>query len=196
MIQEIIKFKPSIQKNHFLEKYVKNNKTTPTTDRVGWLQFYIGLAFAIAKKSPDGQTQHGCIITDQDHRPLGFGFNGFPRKILDYDLPTLRPDKYPWMYHSEPNAIANCLHRPENGIAYVTGQCCNSCIYTLYQNGVNTVFMAKRPGFNYTSPEDKEWFNEFIFKTSMNIYYVKPDLFWLKDLGDTVTKKDFYEVGE
>ena len=147
-----------------------------------WIQFYLGLAFVAAQKSPDLQTQHGCFITDKKNRPLGFGFNGFPRGIDDSDLPRTRPDKYPWMYHAERNAIAHCAHRPENGTAYITGQSCNDCIYELWQHGIDTVYMADRHGTHKRSKEDEEWFKMFIQKTGIKIFYINPQLNWLKNI--------------
>lgn len=162
--------------------------------KLDWVQFYIGLAFAVSQKSPDAQTKHGCVITDQQNRPLSFGYNGFPRGVDDSDIPNIRPQKYKWCFHSECNAVANCEHRPENGIAYVTGQCCNNCIYTLWQHGVKTVYIADRYGSQEKGKMDKEWFDKFIDKTKMNIRYVKPDLSWLKNIGNIVAADDFYGV--
>lgn len=145
-----------------------------------WISYYIGLAHVVSQKSHDIQTQHGCVITDQKHRVLSLGYNGFPRGIDDTVLPNTRPDKYPWMIHAERNALANCVVRPENGIAYVTGQCCNDCIMALWQEGVTTVYMHDRHGSHLIDSEAKKIFDQFISLTHMNIFYVKPDLVWLK----------------
>lgn len=145
-----------------------------------WISYYIGLAHIASQKSHDIQTQHGCVITDQKHRVLSLGYNGFPRGIDDTVLPNTRPDKYPWMIHAERNALANCVVRPDNGIAYVTGQCCNDCIMALWQEGVTTVYMHDRHGSHLIDEEAKKIFDQFISLTRMNIFYVKPDLTWLK----------------
>lgn len=145
-----------------------------------WISCYIGLAHIASQKSHDIQTQHGCVITDQKHRVLSLGYNGFPRGIDDKLLPNTRPDKYPWMIHAERNALANCVVRPDNGIAYVTGQCCNDCIMALWQEGVSTVYMHDKHGSHLIDGEAKKIFDHFISLTSMNIFYVKPDLTWLK----------------
>ncbi len=155
-------------------------------ERPDWTDFYIGLAFVISQRSHDEQTQHGCIITDQNHRPLGFGYNGFPRNIDDSDLPTTRPDKYPWMFHSEENAIANCVHKPTDGIAYVTGQCCNHCLYTMWQHGIIMVYMVDTHGTHDKSVIDDKWRQEFIKRTGMGFVYVKPKLDWLILLAEKI----------
>lgn len=145
-----------------------------------WPSYYIGLAHIVSQKSHDIQTQHGCVITDQKHRVISLGYNGFPRGIDDSVLPNTRPDKYPWMIHAERNALANCVVRPDNGIAYVTGQCCNDCIMALWQEGVTSVYMHDRHGSHLIDDEAKKIFDQFISLTRMNIFYVKPDLSWLK----------------
>ena len=94
--------------------------------RPSWTDYFLGLAKVISQRSHDIHTQHGCVITDQNNRILGVGYNGFPRGLKDSDLPTSRPEKYSWMVHSERNALSNCVVRPDDGIAYVTGQCCIS----------------------------------------------------------------------
>lgn len=157
------------------------------TSKIEWVDFYLGLAKVISKKSPDTQTQHGCVITCKDNRPLGFGFNGFPRGVNDSDLPTTRPDKYPWMYHSEKNALANCILRPEGGIAYVTGQCCNDCIYAMWQHGVKTVHMLDAHGTHLQSVTDKEWWDTFIKKTAFNVQYHEPNFSWLSEVLTELT---------
>lgn len=144
-----------------------------------WTSYFIGLAHVVSKKSHDIQTQHGCIITDTKHRVLGLGYNGFPRDIDDSILPNTRPEKYPWMIHAERNALANCVVRPDNGIAYVTGQCCNDCIMALWQEGIDQVYMHKKHGSYLIDGINKKIFNQFIELTNMKIFYVEPDLSWV-----------------
>ena len=85
--------------------------------RPEWDDYFLGLAKAVSLRSHDIDTQHGCLITDPDHRILGVGYNGFPRGMDDSLLPTHRPEKYHWMIHAERNALSNCTIRPEKGIA-------------------------------------------------------------------------------
>jgi dCMP deaminase len=151
-----------------------------------WIDYYIGLAHVISQKSHDIQTQHGCVITDNKHRVLGLGYNGFPRSIDDSALPNTRPDKYPWMIHAERNALSNCIIRPDNAIAYVTGQCCNDCIMALWQEGISTVYMHDRHGSHLLDAGAMDRFNKFIELTSMQIHYVKPNLNWLMGVYDRI----------
>ena len=45
--------------------------------RPDWTDYFLGLAKVISQRSHDIHTQHGCVITDQNHRILGVGYNGF-----------------------------------------------------------------------------------------------------------------------
>lgn len=147
-----------------------------------WTNYFLGLAKVIAQRSHDIHTQHGCVITDQQNRILGVGYNGFPKGMDDSNLPTSRPDKYHWMIHAERNALSNCVIRPDNGIAYVTGQSCNDCIMALWQEGIQTVVMSDNHGTQLFDAEAKKRFDLFVHQTGIKIKTVNPDFSWIKNL--------------
>jgi len=150
--------------------------------RPNWTDYFLGLAKVVSQRSHDIQTQHGCVITDNHNRILGLGYNGFPRGLDDELLPNTRPEKYPWMIHAERNALSNCVIRPENGIAYVTGQCCNDCIMALWQEGITKVVMSKNHGTHLFDDNAQKHFDTFVQMSSIEIIYVEPNLSWLKHL--------------
>lgn len=150
--------------------------------RPTWIDYFLGLAKVVSQRSHDVQTQHGCVITDSHNRILGMGYNGFPRGVDDHALPSTRPEKYPWMIHAERNALSNCVVRPDNGTAYVTGQCCNDCIMALWQEGITTVVMSEDHGTHLFDQNAKDRFDTFVRMSGINIVYVKPNLSWLKQL--------------
>jgi len=147
-----------------------------------WTDYFLGLAKVVSQRSHDVQTQHGCVITDKNNRILGLGYNGFPRGLDDKLLPNTRPDKYPWMIHAERNALSNCTIRPDDGIAYVTGQCCNDCIMALWQEGVKKVVMTTNHGTHLFDNEAQKKFDTFVKMSGIDISYVEPNLSWLKQL--------------
>jgi dCMP deaminase len=151
--------------------------------RPNWTDYFLGLAKVISQRSHDIHTQHGCVITDQNNRILGVGYNGFPRGLDDSKLPTHRPDKYPWMVHSERNALSNCVVRPDNGIAYVTGQCCNDCVIALWQEGIKTIYMINDHGTHLFDQEAQKRFDLFVSMSNIKISKIDPDLTWLKTLS-------------
>lgn len=150
--------------------------------RPSWIDYFLGLAKVVSQRSHDIHTQHGCVITDKNHRILGVGYNGFPKGLNDAVLPTNRPDKYHWMVHSEKNALANCVVRPDGGTAYVTGQCCNDCIISLYQEGIDTVYMINNHGTKLFDNEAKKRFDTFVQMSGIKIYYIDPNLSWLRQI--------------
>ena len=150
--------------------------------RPTWTDYFLGLAKVASQRSHDIHTKHGCVITDKDNHILGMGYNGFPKGLDDSFLPLNRPDKYKWMIHAERNALSNCIVRPQNGTAYVTGQCCNDCIMALYQEGVTKVVMSNSHGTHQFDDDAQKIFDTFINLSGLKIERVTPNLTWLKDL--------------
>ena len=140
-------------------------------------------AFVISRLSPDSQTKHGCIITNEKHRILGEGYNGFARDADDDNLPNTRPDKYPHIIHAEENAVYNCEHRPEGGIAYVTGYSCYGCLIRMWQSGITTVYQADR-GSVMVDAEQERLKRQFLdmSKITMKVHTVKPNFTFIRDL--------------
>ena len=150
--------------------------------RPQWIDYFLGLAKVVSQRSHDIHTKHGCIITDKNNRILGVGYNGFPKGLDDSKLPLSRTEKYPWFIHSEKNALANCVVRPDDGIAYVTGQCCNDCIMSLWQEGIQTVYMIDDHGTHLFDDNAKKIFDTFVQMSGIRIIKIIPDLSWIKDL--------------
>lgn len=147
-------------------------------NRIDWVTYFMSIAKVVSQRSHDIHTQHGCVITDQDNHILSTGYNGFPRGVDDNKFPTSRPDKYHWMIHAERNALANCLTRPENGIAYVTGQCCNDCIMALWQHGITKVVMMDSHGTQLFDEQAQKRFDFFVHQTKITVEKVSPDFSW------------------
>lgn len=150
--------------------------------RPAWTDYFLGLAKVVAQRSHDIHTKHGCVITDQNNRILGVGYNGFPRGLNDDQLPTHRPDKYHWMVHSERNALSNCVVRPDNGVAYVTGQCCNDCAIALWQEGITKIYMIDDHGTVLFDNDAQKRFDLFVEQSGIEIHKISPDLSWIRNL--------------
>lgn len=150
--------------------------------RPSWTNYFLGMAKVVSQRSHDVHTKHGCIITDLNNRILGVGYNGFARGLDDQKLPKTRPEKYSWMIHAERNALSNCVIRPDNGVAYITGQSCNDCIMALWQEGITKVFMTDDHGTKLFDDESKKRFDDFVTMSGIQIHIVKPDLSWIKNL--------------
>lgn len=151
-------------------------------NRPSWIDYFLGLAKVISQRSHDIHTQHGCVITDQNHRILGVGYNGFPKGMEDSKLPIHRPEKYHWMIHAERNALSNCVIRPDNGIAYVTGQSCNDCIMALWQEGIKKVVMSNSHGTKLFDKESKNRFDFFVEQTGIEVVRYTPNFDWIREI--------------
>lgn len=155
-----------------------------------WDQYFIQMAFLVSRRSKDAQTQHGCVITDQNCRVIGVGYNSFPKGMPDDLLPNIRPAKYDWMVHSERNALANCIIRPDNGIAYVTGQPCNDCAIAMYQEGIRKFVLAKRHGSALLKDRDASVFEVLTKAGDVELVWIKPEVTALVESMREIKKLD------
>ena len=145
-------------------------------NRPSWLETYLSVAFLVAQRSHDVETQCGCVITNSENVILGTGYNGFCKGIADDGLPTTRPDKYRYMIHSEINAIANCSQKPQIGsIAYITTIPCFQCLQALWQNNIWTVYYTKLYTPKCVNPADEEVRKDFIRRTGFRMELVPID---------------------
>jgi dCMP deaminase len=112
--------------------------------RLDWDQYFLGMAHWAAIRSHDSQTQVGCIIVNSDNHIISIGYNGFPAKTNDTNLPTVRPGKYPFMLHAEQNAISNMLIKQNNLRAYITANPCSTCAKLLWQNDIKELIVDKK----------------------------------------------------
>ena len=145
-------------------EYIKKTSASrQQVDKPSWNEYFISMSFLASTRSCDSQTKHGCIITDNQNRILGVGYNSFPVGMPDEILPNTRPDKYKWMVHAERNALANCSLRPDGGKAYITGPPCLDCIKSLYQEGVKNLICAKNHG-THLEDEDDKYIMEILIK--------------------------------
>jgi dCMP deaminase len=107
--------------------------------RPNWDDYFMAMTMLTTTRSIDDRTKHGCVITDDRHRVLTMGYNGPLRGALDDNVPTTAPDKYPWMEHSERNAVYNSKVSLEGAIAYISGHPCVECFRALVQTGVKRI---------------------------------------------------------
>lgn len=139
-------------------------------DRISLDEAMMLKAISASRRSPDAQTQVGAVITKED-RILSTGYNGYPRDIDYSDLPSTRPEKYPWFIHAEMNAIAWCEIRPVDCTLYCTHSCCNNCLFHGWQNGITEFVEGSRTTSlrtNY-SKEDYLIRELFILKTGVTV---------------------------
>ena len=81
-------------------------------DYISWDEYFMGVAKLAGMRSKDPNTQVGACIVSQDNKILSMGYNGFPMGCSDDEFPWEREGdmldtKYPYVTHSELNAILN-----------------------------------------------------------------------------------------
>lgn len=105
----------------------------------------MGVAQLAAMRSKDPHTQVGSCIVSNEHKILSIGYNGMPIGCDDDDFPWDREGqplmtKYPYVTHSELNAILNYRGGSlEGSTLYVSLFPCNECAKAIIQAGIRRV---------------------------------------------------------
>ena len=115
------------------------------SDYISWDEYFMGIAILSGERSKDPNTQVGACIVGEDNRILSVGYNGFPNGCSDELFPWAREGneletKYPFVAHSELNAILNYRGGNLEGTKlYVSLFPCNECAKAIIQAGIKTV---------------------------------------------------------
>lgn len=114
-------------------------------DYISWDEYFTGIAILSGMRSKDPNTQVGACIVGKDNRILSVGYNGFPNGCSDDLFPWAREGneletKYPYVAHSELNAILNYRGgNLEGSKIYVSLFPCNECAKAIIQAGIKEV---------------------------------------------------------
>ena len=108
-----------------------------------WSEYFIQMAWLVAKKSKDPSTKVGCLVVGPDKEVRATGFNGFPRMVDDTG-PRLesKDGKLYLMVHAEANAVAAAARvgvSLKGCTAVVTKYPCSQCAALLIQAGITKV---------------------------------------------------------
>lgn len=120
-------------------------KSTKRKDYINWDEYFMGVAHLSGMRSKDPNTQVGACIVSGDNKILSMGYNGFPCGCSDDEFPWDREGdmldtKYPFVTHSELNAILNYRGGSLEGTKlYVSLFPCNECAKAIIQAGIRTV---------------------------------------------------------
>ena len=115
------------------------------TDYISWDEYFMAVAKLAGMRSKDPNSQVGSCIVSADNKILSIGYNGFPRGCSDDEFPWDREGtplmtKYPFVTHSELNAILNYRGGSlEGSTLYVSLFPCNECAKAIIQAGITTV---------------------------------------------------------
>ena len=115
------------------------------TDYITWDEYFMGVAKLSGMRSKDPSTQVGACIVSQDNKILSMGYNGFPIGCSDDEFPWDKKGeeedtKYPYVTHSELNAILNYRGGSLAGAKlYVSLFPCNECAKAIIQSGIREI---------------------------------------------------------
>ena len=122
--------------------------TAKRSGYISWDEYFMGVSILSAQRSKDPNTQVGACIVSSDNKILSMGYNGFPNGVSDDEFPWAREGeeldtKYPYVTHSELNAILNYRGGSLEGTKlYVSLFPCNECAKAIIQAGIKTVVYA------------------------------------------------------
>jgi len=122
------------------------------TGKPTWDEYFLTMAFVVARRSIDPSTKCGCVIVSKSHRILSTGYNGPIRGSDDEYVRSLidnRETKYPVLIHAEENAVVTYSGSEQDitgATAYVTGIPCHRCLRMLVQRGITRVIYTDSPG--------------------------------------------------
>ncbi len=115
------------------------------TDYISWDEYFMGVSTLSGLRSKDPNTQVGSCIVSSENKILSMGYNGFPKGCSDDTFPwgregTELETKYPFVAHSELNAILNYRGGNLDGAKmYVSLFPCNECAKAIIQAGIKEV---------------------------------------------------------
>lgn len=114
-------------------------------DYISWDEYFMGVSMLSGMRSKDPHTQVGACIVSSDNKMLSMGYNGFPTGCSDDTFPWEKEGdgnetKYPFVTHSELNAILNYRGGSLEGAKiYVSLFPCNECAKAIIQSGIKTI---------------------------------------------------------
>jgi dCMP deaminase len=111
--------------------------------RPTWNQYFMNIAYIVASRSPDPDTQVGCVIVDKDRRIVSTGYNGTPPGYPHLEEDWTRPNKYKMVTHAEINALLFSRTDLNNCSLYTTLQPCCDCIKAIAASGIKNIYYAE-----------------------------------------------------
>jgi len=113
------------------------------SNQLSWDEYFMNLADEVAKRSKDPSSKNGCVIVDERHRPVSFGYNGTIQGADESKLTlTERPMKYYFAIHSEMNALIFAERDLSGCTLYNKVATCENCLKYCLQAGI-TRFVYK-----------------------------------------------------
>ncbi len=127
------------------DRHFENNLSSKdVAGQKKWDEYFMGIANEVAKKSKDPSSQNGCVIVDERHRPVSFGYNGTIQGADESKMTlTERPMKYYFAIHSEMNAVLFAGRDLTGCTLYNKIATCENCLKYCLQAGIKRFVYAE-----------------------------------------------------
>lgn len=113
-------------------------------------RLFMGMAFTVAKLSPDPNKKVGCILTNANNEIIGGGYNRLPPGVT---MPDNREEKNSVMEHAEIMLI-NTASLHNGSVLYLTHCPCETCAIALLETEIKDIFI---PASTYESDMMGSW---------------------------------------
>ena len=128
-----------------------NDKTYITKE-----QFYIFSAILTAQRSKDKSKKVGAILVNKKGRIVATGYNGFPNKLTNSNLPWSKSKNIPhhqtkhaYIVHAEANSILNStVYDLSDCTMYTTLFPCCECMKLIIQKDIRNIVYIEKPNMN------------------------------------------------
>lgn len=124
----------------------QKEENTSSGSRLTWDEYFMLQAMLASYKSKDPNTKVGCVFVDKNNHQITMGYNGNVAGIDESQIPwsndrsaPLELQKYPYVIHSEANAISHRHASLEGARGYVTLFPCNECAKLIASQRVSEV---------------------------------------------------------
>jgi dCMP deaminase len=145
--------------------------------------FYLGMAFWAASRSKDPNTQCGAFIISKENEPLGWGYNGPPKRIDDTKICWSRPKKYDYIIHAEINAINYARGELYGSTIYVTAKPCKNCMLNIVNVGIKKVvyfpYKSKDNNSMLSDPLMSDKTDEISYLSNVELCEFRGSLNWM-----------------
>lgn len=119
------------------DRHFENMLEEEIANEHAWDVYFMGIANEVAKKSKDPSSKNGCVIVDERHRPVSFGYNGTIQGADESKMTlTERPMKYYFAIHSEMNAVLFSGRDLTGCTLYNKIATCENCLKYCLQAGI------------------------------------------------------------
>jgi dCMP deaminase len=145
---------------HYEKEYLEQVRKG-TASRPGFHNYMMGIAMMVGTRSRDPNTKVGCVIVRPDKSICSTGYNGFPRRVVDWKhLWEDKRRKYERVIHAEMNAILASKEPVEGYNLYTTLYPCPDCAKHIIAAGIESVMVPQEHRFRREHELSKQLFSE------------------------------------